>query len=138
MTEGKSTVRRRPASGAVAPDLDDRESWLLAPPRERPNVGLVRWALSREEGQIRCPHTVMMQIPRVEPEMYVCGECVVRGITWHGLRLCRSCGHIGCCENSRHRHADRHFRLTGHPIVDALGPQRVWSFCYVDHIRFFA
>jgi ubiquitin-hydrolase Zn-finger-containing protein len=132
----QTMASRRP--GARAGDPEGHETWLLAAPRERPNVELVRWAISRQEAELRCPHTPLMQIPHVEPEMYVCGECMVQRITWRGLRLCRSCGHIGCCENSKQRHADRHFRMTGHPIVDALGPQGVWSFCYIDHIRFLA
>jgi uncharacterized UBP type Zn finger protein len=136
MITSQTSADRRPGEKGGNPNA--RESWLLAAPRSSPDVGLVRWAISREEIHLQCPHMAMTQIPHIEPDSYVCLECLVQGITWHGLRLCRSCGHVGCCEKSRQRHADRHFWQTGHPIVDALGPQRVWSFCYVDHIRFFA
>jgi CPA1 family monovalent cation:H+ antiporter len=44
---------------------------------------------------------------------------------------------VGCCEKSARRHAERHFWNTGHPMIDALGPERVWSFCFVDQIRIF-
>ena len=133
-----TTQRSADRPAGTGAGRSENHGWLLPPPRKRPNVALVRWAISREEGQLLCAHIPMMRVPHFEPKAYVCRDCLARGITWRGLRLCRSCGHIGCCENSRQRHADSHFWMTGHPIVDALGPNRVWSFCYIDHTRFFS
>lgn len=61
-----------------------------------------------------------------------CEECLALGDTWVHLRLCRSCGHVGCCDSSKNRHATRHFRATGHPIVTSIEPGEDWSWCYID------
>jgi len=61
-----------------------------------------------------------------------CEECLATGDTWVHLRLCRSCGHVGCCDSSKNRHATRHFHVTGHPIVTSIEPGEDWSWCYVD------
>ena len=63
-----------------------------------------------------------------------CEECLALGDTWVHLRLCRTCGHVGCCDDSRNRHATKHFRSTHHPIVTSLEPGEDWSWCYVDEL----
>jgi CPA1 family monovalent cation:H+ antiporter len=50
------------------------------------------------------------------------------------LRQCLDCGHIGCCDSSRGRHADDHFHQTGHPVMRSAEPGEAWRWCYVDHI----
>ena len=64
----------------------------------------------------------------------VCEECVRTGDTWVHLRLCLECGHVGCCDSSRNRHATRHFRQTRHPLIRSLEPGEAWVWCYVDEI----
>jgi hypothetical protein len=54
------------------------------------------------------------------------------GSRWVHLRLCRLCGHVGCCDDSPHRHATQHFHRTGHPIIEAYDPPEGWGWCYVD------
>ena len=61
-----------------------------------------------------------------------CEECLAIGDSWVHLRMCRTCGHVGCCDSSKNRHATRHFRATGHPIVTSAEPGETWSYCYVD------
>jgi hypothetical protein len=61
-----------------------------------------------------------------------CEECLASGEPWVELRLCRECGHVGCCDSSKNRHATRHFRETGHPIIRTFQPGEGWSWCYVD------
>ena len=61
-----------------------------------------------------------------------CEECMRSGDTWVHLRLCRECGHVGCCDDSRNRHATKHFRATGHPIITSAEPGEDWSWCYID------
>ena len=56
------------------------------------------------------------------------------GDTWVHLRLCRTCGHVGCCDDSRNKHATKHFHTTQHPIITSLEPGETWSWCYVDEI----
>jgi len=67
------------------------------------------------------------------PNTAGCEECLARGEAWVQLHICRTCGHVGCCDDSKNKHATKHFRDTHHPIVTALGPgDRSW--CYVDEI----
>ncbi len=61
-----------------------------------------------------------------------CEECLQIGSPWVHLRLCRTCGHVGCCDSSPNRHATRHFRSTHHPVVRSFQPGESWSWCYVD------
>lgn len=61
-----------------------------------------------------------------------CEACLRMGDTWVHLRLCLSCGHVGCCDSSKNRHATRHYRATSHPIVRSLEPGEHWRWCYVD------
>jgi uncharacterized UBP type Zn finger protein len=64
-----------------------------------------------------------------------CEECLKNGGRWVHLRLCRSCGHVGCCDSSPNRHATKHFRTTGHPVVRSFEPGEDWSWCYVDDME---
>jgi uncharacterized UBP type Zn finger protein len=63
-----------------------------------------------------------------------CLECVAKGDRWVHLRMCLTCGHVGCCDSSRNRHATRHFQSTGHPIVQSFEPGETWRYCYVDEV----
>jgi hypothetical protein len=61
-----------------------------------------------------------------------CEECLILGSTWVHLRLCLTCGHVGCCDSSPHRHARVHALAAGHPIVRSYEPGEDWRWCYVD------
>lgn len=61
-----------------------------------------------------------------------CEECLRTGQRWVQLRLCLSCGHVGCCDSSPGKHATRHFRATGDPIIQSLEPGEEWRWCYLD------
>ena len=56
------------------------------------------------------------------------------GDTWVHLRLCRTCGHVGCCDDSKNKHTTKHFRSTQHPIVTSLERGEDWSWCYIDEL----
>ena len=56
------------------------------------------------------------------------------GDSWVHLRLCRTCGHVGCCDSSKNKHATKHFHATKHPIVTSLEPGEDWSWCYDDEV----
>lgn len=60
-----------------------------------------------------------------------CAECAKEGTKWVQLRLCLACGHVGCCDSSVGRHATKHFKETGHPVIAAF-PGKEWMWCYVD------
>ena len=61
-----------------------------------------------------------------------CEECVPNGYKWVHLRLCLSCGHVGCCDSSQYKHATKHFHEDGHPILASLEPGERWAWCFVD------
>ena len=66
--------------------------------------------------------------------LYFAAECLAAGETWVHLRLCRTCGHVGCCDESKNRHASKHFRATQHPIMTSLEPGEDWSWCFADEV----
>ena len=70
----------------------------------------------------------------VTPSALGCEECLKIGSPWVHLRLCRTCGHVGCCDNSPNRHATKHFHKTRHPIIEGYDPPEGWGWCYVDEI----
>lgn len=61
-----------------------------------------------------------------------CEECHKNNYKWVHLRLCLSCGHVGCCDSSRYKHATNHFVETGHPLMASIEPGETWAWCYVD------
>jgi len=63
-----------------------------------------------------------------------CEECLDLGDTWVHLRLCLTCGHVGCCDSSRNRHAYRHFLAIGHPIMRSFERGEDWAWCQVDRV----
>ena len=63
-----------------------------------------------------------------------CEECLQSGDTWVHLRLCLICGHVGCCDQSKNRHATKHFHKTKHPIIQSIEPGESWKYCYVDDL----
>ena len=79
---------------------------------------------------MRCAH--LDTIHDVRPNTPGCEECLKTGDAWVHLRMCLECGHVGCCDSSRNRHATKHFRSTGHPIVRSMEPGEAWRWCYVD------
>ncbi|MDB5034764.1 MAG: hypothetical protein JWQ98_2005 [Chlorobi bacterium] len=66
------------------------------------------------------------------PETHVCPECVALGDRWVHLRMCLVCGHTGCCDSSKNKHATKHFHSTGHPVIRSIEPGEEWGWCYVD------
>jgi uncharacterized UBP type Zn finger protein len=68
----------------------------------------------------------------VTPSARGCEECLKTGSPWVHLRLCRTCGHVGCCDESPNRHASKHFAATAHPIIEGYDPPEGWRWCYVD------
>lgn len=63
-----------------------------------------------------------------------CEECLQMGDSWVHLRLCLACGHVGCCDNSKNKHATKHFHTTEHPLIQSFQPGEDWLWCYVDDL----
>jgi uncharacterized UBP type Zn finger protein len=81
-----------------------------------------------------CTHLDQVEVVELPPEVAGCEECLASGDRWVHLRMCQSCGHIGCCDSSPNRHATAHFRSTGHPVVRSAEPGEDWSWCYADEL----
>lgn len=63
-----------------------------------------------------------------------CEECLAMGDTWVHLRECLVCGHVGCCDSSKNKHATKHFRAIGHPVMRSIEPGESWGYCFVDGV----
>ncbi len=77
-----------------------------------------------------CAH--LDSIRPVKPSARGCEECLKLGEMWVHLRVCRACGHVGCCDQSPLRHATAHFHDSRHPIIEGYDPPEGWGWCYVD------
>ena len=73
--------------------------------------------------------------PQSEPD--ACPDCLAMNErSWVHLRMCLSCGHVGCCDSSPNRHATAHFHETKHPLMASLEPGERWGWCFVDEADF--
>jgi uncharacterized UBP type Zn finger protein len=81
---------------------------------------------------ITCSH--LDQIAVTTTDKRVCEDCARLGDPWLHLRLCLTCGHVGCCDSSKNRHASRHFLGSGHPLVRSIEPGERWVWCYADEM----
>ena len=80
-----------------------------------------------------CQH--VSQIRNVKPHATGCEECLKMGDHWLHLRLCLECGHVGCCDSSKNKHATKHYHATRHAIMQSFEPGEDWKWCYVDEIE---
>ena len=80
-----------------------------------------------------CTHTDQMK--DVTPSADGCEDCLAAGHrNWVHLRMCRSCGHVGCCDQSPNKHATAHFHETAHPIIQTAEKWEYWIWCYEDEV----
>jgi uncharacterized UBP type Zn finger protein len=85
------------------------------------------------EGSI-CSHLDAVQILDLPEPLLGCEECLKIGARWLHLRMCLSCGKVGCCDSSPNRHARAHFREDGHPLIRSAEPGEDWAWCYADEV----
>lgn len=83
----------------------------------------------------QCQHTDTID-PQVRPGATGCEDCLRDGSSWVHLRVCQTCGHVGCCNSSPNRHATAHHEATGHPVIRSYEPGEDWFWCYVDDVGF--
>lgn len=81
-----------------------------------------------------CSH--LETVADVTPSSDGCEDCLKIGSTWVNLRVCMSCGHVGCCDSSPNRHATAHFLSTSHPLIRSYEPGQDWWWCYDDEVGF--
>ena len=79
-----------------------------------------------------CTH--LDQIRDVSPGARGCEDCLRSGGHWLHLRLCLTCGHVGCCDSSPSKHATKHYHSTRHPLVRSFEPGEDWMWCYADEL----
>lgn len=80
----------------------------------------------------KCTH--LDQIKDITSDATGCQECLAIGDQWVHLRLCMTCGQVGCCDDSKNKHASRHARATGHPIIRSYEPGEFWMWCVIDEV----
>jgi uncharacterized UBP type Zn finger protein len=81
-----------------------------------------------------CAHVDQVQLTELPEEVAGCEECLEVGDPWCHLRICLTCGHVGCCDSSPNRHASKHAAAAEHPIIRSLQPGEDWSWCFVDEL----
>lgn len=80
----------------------------------------------------QCTH--LDQIKDVKPRTVGCEECLLTGDTWVNLRMCLSCGHVGCCNDSKNKHASKHYLTTNHPLMKSVSEDEDFIWCFADSI----
>jgi len=83
-----------------------------------------------------CSHTASIELTELPEAIAGRQECLAIGGTWVHLRMCQTCGRIGCCDSSHHRHASPRARTSQHPIARSAEPGEDWSWCYLDRVAF--
>ena len=86
-----------------------------------------------QRSAVVCSHTD--QIKDVAPKSQGCEECLKLGDRWVHLRMCLTCGQVGCCDSSKNRHATRHFQSVGHPVMRSIEPGEDWRWCFIDQVE---
>jgi uncharacterized UBP type Zn finger protein len=81
-----------------------------------------------------CTHLDQVTVTELPEAVDGCEDCLAAGGAWLHLRICLSCGHVGCCDDSPNRHATAHAGSSGHQIIRSLEPGEDWSWCYADEV----
>jgi uncharacterized UBP type Zn finger protein len=89
---------------------------------------------AEEDGTVDAECSHLDQIRDVSPRTMGCEECLQSGDRWVHLRLCLTCGHVGCCDASPNRHARKHAHDQNHPLIQSFEPGERWFYCYVDDV----
>ena len=84
-----------------------------------------------------CLHLDQVSVTTLPEEVDGCEECLATGGRWLHLRMCLSCGHVGCCDDSPNRHASAHHASTSHPVMRSLERGERWCWCFEEKKAFF-
>jgi len=94
-------------------------------------ISIVHEGFNNESLNLKgCDH--FLEIQDVFPSAKGCEDCLKMGDTWVNLRLCLTCGYVGCCDASKNKHATKHFHSSTHPVIVSYQPNERWLWCYVD------
>ena len=81
-----------------------------------------------------CSHLDSVELTELPEEVDGCPQCLATGDPWCHLRICLTCGQVGCCDSSPNKHASRHAAAESHPIMRSIQPGEDWSWCFVDEL----
>jgi monovalent cation/hydrogen antiporter len=110
--------------------LDVEES--LLDRLEGKDFDVERELTARTDNAALCDHLREAPVAARPTTLEGCEECLRDGTTWVHLRLCLTCGHVGCCDSSPQRHATGHFEQTDHPVIRSFEPNESWRWCFLD------
>jgi uncharacterized UBP type Zn finger protein len=82
----------------------------------------------------QCTHLESIELTELPASVEGCEDCLPIGGKWCHLRICLTCGHIGCCDSSPNQHATAHSKSSGHPLVRSIQPGEEWLWCYEDEV----
>ena len=102
---------------------------------EEEEMSEVRTIQLTEEQRKACEHAASVRADITTAETG-CDECRKLGDTWVHLRICMKCGNVGCCDDSKNRHATKHYKSTDHPVIRSYERREDWAWCYPDEIGF--
>lgn len=81
-----------------------------------------------------CAHLDQVELTELPASVDGCEDCLREGGKWLHLRICLTCGHVGCCDDSPNRHASRHAAAEQHPLIRSLEPGEEWSYCFIEDV----
>ena len=111
----------------------------MTPTGDHTTIGAIRRRLADEVRRIAfqrslsnraCAHQVTSAAAM--PDEATCSGCAQQGETWVKLRMCLTCGAVGCCDSTPGMHARAHYEATGHPLMRSIEPGESWAWCYPD------
>ena len=85
------------------------------------------------EEKLECPHLDQIKVLRPK-NVEGCVDCLKSGDTWVHLRVCKTCGYVGCCDNSKNKHMTKHSKKTKHPVIQSVQPEEYWMWCNTCNI----
>ncbi|MGW1066274.1 UBP-type zinc finger domain-containing protein [Streptomyces aureus] len=98
---------------------------------------MTEWVVRPDAGRPHghsCAHAAEAG-PTPIPESRTCLECAAQGRDETRLRLCLTCGHVGCSDSAPGAHATAHYESSGHPLAQSAEPDdETWAWCYVDEL----
>jgi uncharacterized UBP type Zn finger protein len=83
-----------------------------------------------------CDHTDQVKLHELPASAEGCEDCLRTGSQWVHLRICLTCGHVGCCDDSPMRHATAHAQSAAHPIIRSIEPGEEWCWCFIDEVAY--
>ena len=84
-----------------------------------------------------CAHLSSIKIVEGPDEVDGCDTCLVEDTGWVHLRMCMTCGEVGCCDDSPGQHARKHAETAQHPVMRSIEGKEWWSYCFLDDATFY-